>query len=322
NIMGVPRKYLPSFIGLIVKKGYMLLPIIAIIAVLSSGRSPMMAAMFGIYTAIGMNLVAMLIAYILGKQDLLEDKVTPSVLLKILTDSARTALPVVAACAAAGVIVGVITLTGLGLKIAGGILDLAQNKLILTMFFTMIASIVLGMGLPTTANYVITATMAAPALLAFDNVPVVAAHLFVFYFGIVADITPPVALAAYAGAGLAQGNPFKTSIQAVKIAVGAFLIPYAFVLSPVLLMENVTFFRLGLAITTAILGMFCLSTSLAGFIEKKLTIIERVLLFSAGLTLVYAHLWTDIYGIAVLGTIFTYQKLSVRKKIQKTDIPA
>lgn len=313
GIMGVPRKLLPSFWSLIIRKGYMLFPIVAIVAILSIGQSPIKAAMYGIYAALGMNVLALVIAKILGKQHLIEDKVTLSTFIQILSDAARTALPVIAACAAAGVIVGVITLTGLGLKIAGGILTLANNKLILTMFFTMIASIVLGMGLPTTANYVITATMAAPALLAFDNVPVIAAHLFVFYFGIVADITPPVALAAYAGAGLANGNPFKTSIQSVKIAVGAFIIPYMFVLSPVLLMEDVTAVKLIIAVCTAILGMFCISTAMAGFIEKRLTWIERVLLVGAGLTLVYAHLATDILGFVVFMSIYIYQKISTKK---------
>ena len=164
GIMGVPRSQLPSVLELLLKKGYMLLPIVAIIAVLSSGQSAMKAALYGIYTSLGMSVLALAIAYLLGKQDKLEDKLSFTKFLQILSDGARSALPVIAACAAAGVIVGVVTLTGLGLKIAGGILDLAQNKLILTMLFTMVASIVLGMGLPTTANYVITATMAAPAL--------------------------------------------------------------------------------------------------------------------------------------------------------------
>lgn len=315
NIMGVPRGQLPSVWSLIIRKGYMLMPILAIVVILCLGQSAMKAALWGIYTALGMSILAMIIAKILGKQDLIEDKLTLPVFFQILADAARTALPVIAACAAAGVIAGVITLTGLGLKISGGILELAHNKLILTMFFTMVASIVLGMGLPTTANYVITATMAAPALLAFDNVPIIAAHMFVFYFGIVADITPPVALAAYAGSGLANSNPFQTGVQSVKIAIGAFLIPYMFVLSPVLLMEDVTYLRLILVIVAAMLGMFCISTSLAGFIEKKLTVIERVLLIPAGIFLVYPHFWSDLVGFAIFVVIYFYQIRSKRRQI-------
>ncbi|SFR05682.1 TRAP transporter permease [Desulfoscipio geothermicus] len=320
NIMGVPRDRLPSVWSLLLKKGYMLLPIIAIVVILCTGQSAMKAALYGIYTSLGMSVLALIIAKILGKQDMIEDKLTLPVFFQILADAARTALPVIAACAAAGVIAGVITLTGLGLKISGGILSLAHNKLILTMFFTMIASIILGMGLPTTANYVITATMAAPALLAFDSVPVIAAHMFVFYFGIVADITPPVALAAYAGAGLANSNPFQTGVQAVKIAIGAFLIPYMFVLSPVLLMENATLFKLVIVIVAAMLGMFCISVSLAGFMEKKLSIIERVLLIPAGLALVNPWLLSDLFGLVILAAVFLYQKRSVRKQAKTTGI--
>ncbi|MBM7855085.1 TRAP transporter 4TM/12TM fusion protein [Desulfohalotomaculum tongense] len=312
GIMGVPRSQLASVTSLLAKQGYLLLPIVVIIVILCIGQSAMRAALMGIATALLMNIIVLIAAYLLGKQGQLEYKLTPAKLLDILAQSARVALPVIAACAAAGVIVGVITLTGLGLRISGGILSLASGKLLLTMFFTMIASIVLGMGLPTTANYVITATMAAPALLAFDNVPVIAAHLFVFYFGIVADITPPVALAAYAGSGLAQSNPMKTAFESVRIAVGAFLVPYMFVLSPELLMVDVTLGSLVLALGTAILGMFCLGTAVVGYIDRSLTITERILLVAAGLGLLYAQLITDIIGLAVFVLIYANQKFRSR----------
>ena len=319
GIMGVPRSQLASVTHLLTRQGYLLMPIIVIIAILSSGQSAMRAALMGIFTALFMNLAVLLIAYLLGKHGELEYKLTPVKFLEILIESARVALPVIAACAAAGIIVGVITLTGLGLRISGGILDLAQNKLLLTMFFTMIASIVLGMGLPTTANYVITATMAAPALLAFDSVPVIAAHLFVFYFGIVADITPPVALAAYAGSGLAQGNPMQTAFQAVRIAVGAFLVPYMFVLSPELLMVDVHFSTFALAFGSAVLGMFSLGTAVVGFIDRPLSFLERFLLISSGLGMLYVGIYTDLIGLAVFGGIYIYQKfLSRRDAKQKT----
>ncbi|QGG46616.1 TRAP transporter permease [Heliorestis convoluta] len=323
GIMGVPRSELPNLKDLLLRKGYLLLPIVAIIVILSMGQSAMKAALYGIYTALAMSVLALILAWILGKRDQLDHPFSFSMLWDILVTSARTALPVIIACAAAGIIVGVITLTGLGLRIAGGILELAMNQLLLTLFFTMIASIVLGMGLPTTANYVITATMAAPALLAFDNVPLVAAHLFVFYFGIVADITPPVALAAYAGSGLANSNPFKTSIQAVKIAIGAFLIPYMFVLSPQLLLGEAPLYLVAFSVTTATLGMFCIATALVGYIEKPLHWSERLLLTLAGLSLVYAHLVTDILGVAIFLAIYVHQKMSGRKgkKDQGTDVP-
>lgn len=313
GVKGVPRSQLAPLSYLLTRQGYLLLPIIVIIVILSMGMSAMRAALMGIATALLVNIITMIVAALLGKYRKLEFKLTLPVLLEILAESARVALPVIAACAAAGIIVGVITLTGLGLRISGGILDLAQGKLLLTMFFTMIASIILGMGLPTTANYVITATMAAPALLAFDNIPVIAAHLFVFYFGIVADITPPVALAAYAGSGLANSNPMLTAIQAVRIAAGAFLVPYMFVLSPQLLMVDATLVTFARALGTAILGMFCLGTAMAGFIDRRLSVVERFLLIAAGLGLLYAGIYSDLIGLAVFAAIYVYQKFMSRR---------
>jgi len=315
GIMGLPKEQLPNFWHLLITRGYMLLPIIAILVILMMGMSVMKAAMYGIYTALAMNIVAMIIAKILGKQDIIEDKLTPKVFLEILVDAAKTALPVIAACAAAGIIGGVITLTGLGLKLTGAILELANNQLILTMVFTMIASIVLGMGLPTTANYVITATVAAPALLAFDNVPILAAHMFVFYFGIVADITPPVALAAYAGAGLARANPFITSLNSVKIAIGGFIIPYIMILSPVLILENLSFISLAIVLSTAIIGMYCISTALAGFINRMLLLWERIALIIAGISFIHPDTTANLLGILLFSIVMINQKLIKKRKV-------
>lgn len=312
GILGVPRSKLKKLSTLIFKQGYLLLPIVAIIYMLSIGRSPMRAALSGIAMSIGVNLLVMIVAFILGKYDKVKYKLTPKVVFEILEESARSALPVISACACAGIIVGVITLTGLGLRVAGGIISLAGGVLILTMFFTMISSIILGMGLPTTANYVITATMAAPALLEL-GVPVIAAHLFVFYFGIVADITPPVALASYAGAGIAKSNPFETSLWSVKIAVGAFLVPYMFVLSPQLLLVDVTYLGFGAALFTAILGMFCIGTSVVGYIEQQLNIPVRIILAIAGISLLYAQWITDVVGLAIFLTVFIHQKVIIRR---------
>ena len=156
-----------------------------------------------------------------------------------LVKGARSALGVATACALAGVIVGVVTRTGLGLKLASALVDLSGGNLLLTMFFTMITSLILGMGVPTTANYIITSTIAAPALLTL-GVKALPAHLFVFYFGIIADLTPPVALAAYAGAAIARANPMKTGVIATRLAIGAFILPYIYVMSPQLLLIDVT----------------------------------------------------------------------------------
>ncbi len=314
KILGVARSTLPSVISLILTRGYLLLPIIVIFAILAMGYSAMRAALMGIFAALGMNILIMILAFVLGKYDKLKYKLTLKVFGEILEQSARTALPVIAACAAAGIISGVVTLTGLGLNVTGAILDLANNNLLLTMFFAMIASIVLGMGLPTTATYVITATMTAPALLAFDNVPLIAAHMFVFYFGIMADITPPIALASYAGAGLANANPFETGLQSVRIAVGGFLVPYLFVLSPELVMQYTTIASLLLALGTAILGMYCVGIAAIGFIEKNVNILLRILLGMAGLTLLYSGWITDLFGLIVFLAVFLHQKITTREE--------
>jgi TRAP-type uncharacterized transport system fused permease subunit len=175
------------------------------------------------------------------------------------------------------------------------------------MFFTMLTSLILGMGVPTTANYVITSTIAAPALVQM-GVPVLAAHMFVFYFGIVADVTPPVALAAFAGAAIAGGKPLMTGVNASKLAIAAFIIPYLFVLSPVLLMIDATPVSLIIALVTALIGMAGMSSALIGFLLVKLTKLERVLLFLGGIMLVDPGTMTDAVGIVMLLAVFLVQK--------------
>ena len=183
-------------------------------------------------------------------------------LLDALEQGAKSALGVAIACASAGIIVGTITLTGLGLKLGSGLVSLAGGNLLLTLVFTMITSLILGMGAPTTANYIITSTIAAPAIMKL-GVPALAAHMFTFYFGIVADITPPVALAAFAGSAIAGSNPLKTGINASKIAIAAFIIPYIFVMNPAILLIDTTVALAIQIIITSIIGMFGIGVSYA-----------------------------------------------------------
>ncbi|MGQ4665084.1 TRAP transporter permease, partial [Metabacillus halosaccharovorans] len=202
----------------VIKKIYLLLPIIAVIVLLMSGVIVTHAALYSILIAIIVGLINK------------ETRMGPKEFVLALVDGARSALGVAAATAAAGIIVGIVTKTGLGLKMANGLIDLAGGYLIPTLMLTMLAALVLGMGSPTTANYVITSTIAAPAIILL-GVPDLSAHLFVFYFGIIADITPPVALAAFAAAGVAGGEPLRTGVNSAKLAIAAFIIPYIFVLS-------------------------------------------------------------------------------------------
>jgi TRAP transporter 4TM/12TM fusion protein len=307
GIMGLPRDQLPNVMQLMLRKGYLLIPIGVIFYILAVGFSAIRAAWYAVATTVIVNLVVQLISLLFGRWRDMEDRLTISGLLNGLVDAARIALPIIAACASAGLIAGVITLTGLGLQLSRELVALAGETLLLTMFFAMVASLVLGIGLPTTANYVITATMAAPALLYFDAVPVIAAHMFVYYFGIMADITPPVCLASYAASGIARSNPLRTGVQSVRIAIGGFLVPYMFVLSPALLLWEATWFTGTKAVITALIGIYAVGTAVVGFIDRALNLVLRGVLLGAGLLLLYSHLATDLVGLAIFVTVFAWQ---------------
>ncbi|MFD2922414.1 TRAP transporter permease [Halobacillus naozhouensis] len=294
GIMGLKKEELPKTKNL-AKRIDLFLPLVIIIGFLLVGYTPTYAALFAIGTAFVISFFRK------------ETRMSLKGTIKLLEEGARTALPVIAACATAGIIAGTVTTTGLGPKIAGGIIDLAQGQFFLVMFFTMIACIILGMGLPTTANYVVTATMAAPALLAFD-VPVIAVHMFVFYFGIVADITPPVCLAAYAGAGIAGANPMKAGVTAVKLAIAAFIIPYVFVSQPILLLQgDANVLNVSIAVVTALLGMASISAAMIGHFVSKVNWLERLLLFAGGLLLVYPAYLISLVGLAIFGVVAVIQ---------------
>lgn len=300
NLKGIPRDQLPKAWILFKERGHLAIPLVVIIYLLVSGYTPMKAALWAIFLSIA--------AANLRKAT----RMKPIEIVQGLEKGARGVLGVLIACASAGIIIGVVTKTGVGLKLASALLDLAGGALLPTMFFTMITAIILGMGVPTTANYVITSTIAAPALLEL-GVPVLAAHMFVFYFGIIADITPPVALAAYAGSAISGGNALKTGINASKLAIAAFLIPYIFVYSPVLLMINATPFSLIMATGTALLGMIALSASMIGYFIAPTNWVERILLFAGGLMMIDPGSITDILGIILLAILCGFQYYKKRR---------
>ncbi|MFD1017694.1 TRAP transporter permease [Thalassobacillus hwangdonensis] len=322
------------------KKLYLLLPIVAIVFYLSSGLSVMRAAIYGILTTILVGLLreekfrkiyiiafgvgfvgAGIYSFTTGGFDITQALVGATLVTIIvsyfydgnfkdsidaLVDGARTALGVVAATAAAGIIVGVVTKTGLGLKLANSLVSLANGQVLLTLFFTMVAAIILGMGSPTTANYIITSTIAAPAiiLLGVADLP---AHLFVFYFGIIADITPPVALAAFAAAGVASSEPIRTGVNAAKLAIAAFIIPYMFVLEPQLLMIDTTVLELIWILFTAITGMIAIGAGLIGYWFRKVMWFERIAAVVGGLFLIYPTTMSDIIGLAAFAVLLGLQ---------------
>jgi len=296
RILGLPKSELPNVKEEMKRYGYMLLPLFVIIGTVMVGYTPQRAAIYGIATAFIVSLVRS------------ETRMGLRKIIYVLEQGARVALPVIAAVATAGIIAGVVSMTGLGAKFAASIIALSGGILFLALFFTMIACLVLGMGLPTTANYVVTATIAAPALInGFDLAPI-AVHLFVFYFGIVADITPPVCLAAYAGAGIAGANPFKSGVTAVKLAIAAFIIPYIFVYSPILVMENVTVVPLITTVITAILGMIAVSSAMIGFYVRYSKAYERVALFVGGIFLIIPDFTASLIGFVLMVAIWLLQK--------------
>lgn len=298
GVLGAPRSMLPTVSGLF-KRMHLIAPLVVILGLLLEGRSPANAALFGIATALVVSLFRK------------DNRMSLREALRLFENGARAALPVISACATAGIIAGTVTTTGLGGKLAGGILDLAMGNFFLVLLFTALACLILGMGLPTTANYVVTATVAAPILVEF-GVPLIAAHMFVFYFGIIADITPPVCLAAYAGAGLAGANPMRTGITAFKIAIAAFIVPFMFVIQPELLLQDVTFSGFTPSIVTAVLGMGAIAAGLIGYRQAGDPAFERLLLVAGGVLLVFPNVIVSLIGAGIvilsLGIGYTRKK--------------
>ncbi|MGO4889264.1 TRAP transporter permease [Anaerobacillus sp. MEB173] len=309
GLRGLTKEELPNKKE-VLKKLYLLAPLFVIIGLLMAGFSPIRAALFGILSVILVGAIRK------------ETRLSFKDILEALENGARTALGVAAATACAGMIVGVVTLTGLGLKFAGGLIDLSNGVLLLTLFFTMIASIILGMGSPTTANYIITSSMAAPAIILLLSEPgaevsmavLLSAHMFAFYFGIVADITPPVALAAFAACGVSKGRPIKTGFIAAKLAIAAFIIPYIFVLSPELFMIDTPLLTGLLLIVTSLVGMIGIGSGVMGYLLCPMNAIERILGAAGGLFLIYPGLVSDGIGIGLLVTVVLLQVMKSKKQ--------
>lgn len=300
NLKGTPRKELPSFVKIMKEQGHLAIPLVVIIGLLSSGYTPMKAALWGIFISIGTAMLRK------------STRMKLSDVVDGLIQGARGCLGVLIACAAAGIIIGVVTKTGVGLKMASTLVELASGNFLLLLICTMITSLVLGMGVPTTANYVITSTIVAPALVG-AGVPILAAHMFVFYFGIIADITPPVALAAYAGSAIAGGNPLKTAVNASKLGIAAFIIPYVFAFSPVMLGINATVSGMIFVTITALVGMTGLSGAMIGQFVDTCKTWERLVLIVGGLCLIDPNIITDVVGMGMLAIIAAYQYMRKKK---------
>ena len=269
---------------------HLLLPLGFIVLLLAMGRSPMRAAFWGVVTALG---VSFLTRATRPDRKLLE---------KALLAAGSGAVQVAAACAAAGIVVGVASLTGIGLRMSGLIVTVAQGNLFVALLLTALGSIVLGMGLPTTAAYVVLAALGAPALIEL-GVPLLAAHLFIFYFGCISNVTPPVSLAAYAASGIAGSPPLKTAWTAMLLASAGFLVPFMFVYAPALLLEG-SLLEISLVTGTGIAGVTALAAAAMGFLRQRLAGWERVLLLGAAFALIFPGLISDGFGLTLLLVVF------------------
>ncbi|GAA2025696.1 TRAP transporter permease [Yaniella flava] len=306
-LRGLPVEELPTWKSLITRID-LLLPLVVIVTTLLVGFTPMRAAIFGIISAFLLSFIRT--STRLGFRAMVE----------MLVDAARTALPVIAACATAGVVAGTVTSTGLAGQLGSGLIALAGGNFLIVLFLVMVACIIMGMGLPTTANYVVTSTVAAPILYNNFDVPILAAHFFVLFFGVLSEVTPPVCLAAYAGAGLANANPMVTGFTALKIAIAGFLVPYVLIFEPAMLLEG-TIADLIPAFVTVVIGMVALAAGLAGYFVTNASFIERLVLVISGIMLVIPNLIVSGIGAAglVVVVIIQYIQKSRRGKSAEAD---
>ncbi len=310
GLKGLPREQLPKFLPLFLRKGYMLLPLIAIVFFLCIGRTAVYAAFMGIAVCVAIGVVTSFVDVAQGRKPTF----SANDIVEVMCSAARNIISVAIACAMAGIIIGVVTLTGIGLKFGAGLISISHGIAFITLFLTMISSIILGMGAPTTANYLITSTITAGAIIQLGYEPI-AAHMFAFYFGIIADVTPPVALAALAGAAIAKGKPMKTALNATKLAIGAFIIPYIFVFSPAMLMINTDLMGILSISMSAIIGMFAISAALEGYVFRKESIVERILFAIAGFSCVIPGYMSDVFGFIIIGSLIAYQ--IIRNRAEK-----
>ena len=302
GLKGLSRDEMPAWKDL-GRKSYLLLPLILLVWLVSSGAKTMQ------FSA-AVSILAAVVVGFLNKGE----RLTPKKIFEALEAGARGAITVGVACAVAGMIAGCITVTGLASILINGIVGLAGNAQIVGLALTMVCCIILGMGVPTTANYCIMASTCAPILIKM-GIPVVAAHFFVFYFGIVADITPPVALAAYAGSAIAKSDPMKTGVNATKLAIAAFIVPYIFAYSPALLFENVSgWWEVTQICISALLGIFGIAAALNGHLYKKVPWYFRLLLVAGGLGMMIPGTLTDVAGLALVVLVIAVQYWSAKRE--------
>ena len=308
GLKGISRAELPRFTKLL-SRIYLLLPLVVLVVLVTTGtRTMQFSASIAILVTIAVSLFDK------------EDRISIKKILDALESGGKGTITVAVACSMAGIIAGCITATGLASKLITAVVSISSqvgfiNPTLVALFLTMICCIILGMGVPTTANYCIMASTCAPILITI-GVPKVAAHFFVFYFGIVADITPPVALAAYAGSAIAKSNPMKTGINATKLAIGAFIVPYIFCLNPAMLFIDTTPLSVVLIVVSSLIGIFGVAAALNGYLFKKMHWLFRIVICVAGLLMMDPTVMTDIVGFILLSAVVAVQYFSAKKQPQ------
>ncbi len=308
GLQGIPRADLPRF-GKLLHRIYLLLPLVVLVVLVTTGTRTMQFSAS----------IAILVTIIVSLFDK-EDRITINKILEALEAGGKGTITVAVACSMAGIIAGCITATGLASKLISAVVSISSqvsfiNPTLIALFFTMICCIILGMGVPTTANYCIMASTCAPILITI-GVPKVAAHFFVFYFGIVADITPPVALAAYAGSAIAKSNPMKTGINATKLAIGAFIVPYIFCMNPAMLFIDTTLQKVVLIVVSSLIGIFGVAAALNGYLCRKMHWLSRIVICIAGLMMMDPTVITDVVGFALFVVVVAIQYIGTKKQPQ------
>ena len=324
SLKGIPVERLPR-IKKLLPRIYLLAPLVVLVwLVVTNAHTMAYAAVVSILVAIAVSTADEIVTDISAVRSGAEKKSAKDYgrsfanrLFGALEAGGKGTITVAVACCMAGIIAGCITSTGLASKLIGAVVDVSSkarliDPTLIALFLTMICCIILGMGVPTTANYCIMASTCAPILITI-GIPKVAAHFFVFYFGIVADITPPVALAAYAGSAIAKSNPMRTGINATKLAIGAFIVPYIFCMNPAMLFVDTTAVQVVQIVVTSLLGIFGVAAAMNGFLFRKMHWIIRVIACAGGLLMMDPKLVTDIAGMVILAVVVIWQRFGNRK---------
>ena len=309
GLKGLPREELPKW-GKLLPKIYLLLPLVLLVYMIVSGQTMAKSAIYATIAAIAVSLINK------------DDRMTPTKFVNGLENGGKNCISIGIACGIAGIISVCITMTGLGGKLITYVVSLSNGHLIIALFLTMICCIVLGMGVPTTANYIIMASTCAPILINGMGMHVLAANMFVFYFGIVADITPPVALAAYAGSAIAKAPPMKTAFNATRLAIAAFIIPYIFAFNNAMIFvgDDVTVWSVATITISATLGMLSIASGLMGYLIHDLKWISRIALIAGGLLMIIPGTVSDLAGFAVLAAIFVLQTIENKKEKKAASV--